>query len=275
MRSARYVRSLRRKACSTSAQGPCTATWAAAQAFDSLDQFTAIDANPVLRTLALDLATDQARLTAIGYTQNEASAGLRDAASADLVIASYVIGEMNADRQTTLAELMWSGHPRHAAGRRTRHARRLPAHHRPASAADRARRACHRTLPDHEACPLATPDWCHFVQRLPRSRAHKHLKGAELPFEDEKFSYVALARTPAPQHPARVLAQPLVTKVEMRVKLCRPDGLADIATFPRRDKVAYARVRRLGWGDSVNLTRRNSAIPDGYSVFERSEYRFA
>ena len=29
--------------------GPCTATWAAAQAFDSLNEFAAIDANPVLR----------------------------------------------------------------------------------------------------------------------------------------------------------------------------------------------------------------------------------
>ena len=41
------------------------------------------------------------------------------------------------------------------------------------------------------------PDWCHFTQRLPRSRAHKQIKGAELPFEDEKFSYVALTRAPA------------------------------------------------------------------------------
>ena len=36
-------------------------------------------------------------------------------------------------------------------------------------------------------CPLAAPDWCHFTQRLQRSRAHKQVKGAELPFEDEKF----------------------------------------------------------------------------------------
>jgi ribosomal protein RSM22 (predicted rRNA methylase) len=100
----------------------------------------------------------------------------------------------------------------------------------------------------------AATDWCHFVQRLPRSRAHKYIKGAELPFEDEKFSYVALARTPARQRPARVLAPPLVTKAAMRIKLCRPDGNAGFATFPRRDKAAYARVRRVCWGDAFNLT---------------------
>ncbi|MEO6945487.1 MAG: small ribosomal subunit Rsm22 family protein [Nitrobacter sp.] len=254
--------------------GPCTATWAAAQAFDSLNEFAAIDANPVLRTLALDLASDQARLRGLRYAQSEASAGLRDVANADLVIASYVIGEMNADRQAMLAELMWSKtrdtllvvEPGTPAG----YERIIELRGRLIAQGAHVIAPC----PHDEECPLiafssevgtasreekasrqkATPDWCHFVQRLPRSRAHKHLKGAELPYEDEKFSYVALARTPSPQHPARMLAQPLVTKAEMRVKLCRPDGRAGIATFPRRDKAAYARVRRLGWGDTVDLT---------------------
>ena len=34
--------------------------------------------------------------------------------------------------------------------------------------------------PHDGKCPLAAPDWCHFTQRLPRSRAHKQVKGAEL-----------------------------------------------------------------------------------------------
>ena len=73
----------------------------------------------------------------------------------------------------------------------------------------------------------AAPDWCHFTQRLPRSRAHKQIKGAELPFEDEKFSYVALTRAPGRRASARVLAQPVVTKVEVTAKLCTVDGLAN------------------------------------------------
>lgn len=268
--------------------GPGTATWAAAQAFGSLDAFAAIDANPALRSLALDLAAASARLQGLSYAQNEALAGLRDAAdSADLVIASYVLGELHMERQAALAELMWTAtrdtlvvvEPGTPAGYR----RILDLRRRLVA------RGAHIVAPcPHDSeCPLAAfsakhvlgldpttdtappqesashqkaaPDWCHFVQRLPRSRAHKHIKSAELPFEDEKFSYVALARTPAklqtpPEHrPARVLAPPLVTKAAMRIKLCRPDGSVGFATFPRRDKASYSRVRRVGWGDAFDL----------------------
>ena len=59
--------------------------------------------------------------------------------------------------------------------------------------------------PHDGTCPLTAPDWCHFTQRLPRSRAHKQLKGAELPFEDEKFTYVALTRAPV-AHASRARA---------------------------------------------------------------------
>jgi ribosomal protein RSM22 (predicted rRNA methylase) len=104
--------------------------------------------------------------------------------------------------------------------------------------------------PHDSACPLKPPDWCHFAQRLARSRAHKAIKGAELPFEDEKFSYVALTRLPLAGRTARVLAPPAVGKVEVLARLCTVDGLV-LAKAPRRDKAAYARVRRWRWGDAV------------------------
>jgi ribosomal protein RSM22 (predicted rRNA methylase) len=104
--------------------------------------------------------------------------------------------------------------------------------------------------PHDGRCPLRQPDWCHFSQRLPRSQAHRQIKGAELPFEDERFSYVALSRTPVASRPARILAQPVVSKVEVTAKLCTPDGVTT-ARVPRRDKEAYARARRWRWGDGV------------------------
>jgi ribosomal protein RSM22 (predicted rRNA methylase) len=104
--------------------------------------------------------------------------------------------------------------------------------------------------PHDGPCPLQTPDWCHFTQRLPRLRAHMQVKGAELPFEDEKFSYVALTRSPVAGRLARVLAQPVVGKVEVAAKLCTANGL-EIRKVQHRDKASYARARRWRWGDIV------------------------
>lgn len=230
--------------------GPGTATWAAAQAFESMNDLNAIDANPALRSLALDLVHEESRLSTLRYTQSDTSAGLRDAASADLVIASYVIGELTADRQAALADALWTKtsdtllvvEPGTTAG----YARIMALRSYLIAQGAHVIAPC----PHDGECPLTAPDWCHFVQRLPRLRAHKHLKGAELPFEDEKFSYVALSRTPSLRHPARVLAQPLVTKVAVSAKLCTPQGLV-LAKIPRRDKSAYARHRKFDWGDAV------------------------
>jgi ribosomal protein RSM22 (predicted rRNA methylase) len=230
--------------------GPGTASWAAAEAFSSLQSFTLLDANDALRALALDLGSGSTRLRGMTYQRGEARAALADAEPADLVVASYMIGETSEAEQRALTELMWAKtrdtllivEPGTPAG----YARII------AARAQLIESGAHVVAPcPHDGrCPLTAPDWCHFTQRLPRLRAHKQIKGAELPFEDEKFSYVALTRAPATRHPARVLAQPAVSKVEVSAKLCTPDGVI-IAKAPRRAKADYARARRWRWGDAV------------------------
>jgi ribosomal protein RSM22 (predicted rRNA methylase) len=230
--------------------GPGTATWAAAEAFSSLQDFTLLDANGALRSLALDLARKSARLRGMAYEPGQARSLLAHADAADLVIASYMIGEIGDAEQKALAELMWAKtrdtllvvEPGTPAG----YARILALRERLIASGAHVAAPC----PHDGKCPLQTPDWCHFTQRLSRSRAHMQVKGVELPFEDEKFAYVALTRAPVAQRPARVLAQPDVTKVEVTAKLCTPGGLA-IAKVPRRAKADYARARRWRWGDAV------------------------
>ena len=230
--------------------GPGTATWAAAEAFPSLNDFTLLDANDALRALALDLARDSTRLGEIGYERGEARAALASSEAADLVIASYMIGEISDTEQPALAELMWEKtrdtllvvEPGTPAG----YARIIEL--RDGLIAQGAHVAA--PCPHDNKCPLQAPDWCHFTQRLQRSRAHKQVKGAELPFEDERFSYVALTRMAVAQRPSRVLAQPAVSKVEVAAKLCTPDGVA-FAKVPRRAKAEYASARRWRWGDAV------------------------
>lgn len=230
--------------------GPGTATWAAAEAFPSLRHFTLLDANDALRTLALDLARDSTRLRNISYERGEARIALAKADAADLVVASYMINEIGDAEQRALTELMWektldtllvvepgtpAGYTRIIALRN--HLIALGAH-------------VAAPCPHDGQCPLEPPDWCHFSQRLQRSRAHMQVKGAEVPFEDERFSYVALTRAPVASHPSRVLAQPDVSKVEIAAKLCTTEGLS-FTKVPRRAKADYAAARRWRWGDAV------------------------
>ena len=230
--------------------GPGTASWAAAETFSTLHDFTLLDANGALRTLALDLTRKSDRLRGARYELGQARTYVAQADAADLVIASYVINELSEDERTALTDAMWAKtkdtllvvEPGTPAG----YARIISLRARLIGLGAHVAAPC----PHDGACPLVAPDWCHFSQRLQRSRAHKQVKGADAPFEDERFAYVALTRTPIAQRPSRVLAQPDVGKVEVAAKLCTPAGIA-ITRIPRRDKAGYAAARRWRWGDAV------------------------
>jgi ribosomal protein RSM22 (predicted rRNA methylase) len=230
--------------------GPGTASWAAAEALPSLKAFTLIDANGALRTLALELGCKSNRLREMDYLRGEALTTLATAEQADFVVASYMIGEIADTKQADLAELLWSRtldtllviEPGTPAG----FARIIALRKRLIALGAHVAAPC----PHDNNCPLQAPDWCHFTQRLPRLRAHKQLKGADLPFEDEKFSYVALTRAPLPERPARMLSQPVINKAGISAKLCTTSGISN-TMVPRRNKTSYQKFKKISWGDAV------------------------
>ncbi|MFX9023732.1 small ribosomal subunit Rsm22 family protein, partial [Acinetobacter baumannii] len=83
--------------------------------------------------------------------------------------------------------------------------------------------------------------------------AHRLLKGADAPFEDEKFAYLAVVRpdvaVTAPA--ARVLAPPHGDKATVTLKLCGVDGALEARRVALRDKAAAKAVRHLRWGDAL------------------------
>jgi ribosomal protein RSM22 (predicted rRNA methylase) len=230
--------------------GPGTASWAAAEAFPSLHDFTLLDANATLSRLALELARDSSRLAECRYLPGDASANLAEVSEADLVVASYIIGELGEADQRKLAEAMWAK-ARHALvviepGTPAGYARILALRQQLIAAGAFVAAPC----PHERPCPLTPPDWCHFSQRLPRSQAHRQIKGADVPFEDERFIYLALTRIPPAARATRVLAPPDVGKAEITAKLCTETGVG-LAKVPRRDRTSYASARRWRWGDGV------------------------
>ena len=232
--------------------GPAGGSWAALAAWPSLRQVTWLDASVPF----LDLAE---RLASHGPTglQN-ADARRADLTSpdalprADLVMASYALAEIASSSQAALVERLWSAcegllaliEPGTPAG----YARILAARETLIAADAVILAPCGHAM----ACPLIPPDWCHFSVRLARSRDHRLVKGAEVPYEDEKFAYLVAARPHIAREPhqPRVLARPRVGKPGIELKLCGPDGL-QARVVPKRDKPAYAVARRLGWGDAL------------------------
>jgi ribosomal protein RSM22 (predicted rRNA methylase) len=237
--------------------GPGTATFAALRAFDGIADIRLLDANTRLRALALTLMADADSETlrqAVhrqSYQQGDALSLLADAEPADLVIASYAAGEVAADELARLARLLWAATARALViiepGTPAGYGRILRVRDELIVAGAHVAAPC----PHERPCPLRPPDWCHFAQRLPRSRDHLHIKGAEAPFEDEKFSYVVLSHDKPLSIDSRVLAPPKITKSAVMAKLCTGGGVVtDVAA--RRDADAYRRRKSLRWGGSVS-----------------------
>lgn len=104
--------------------------------------------------------------------------------------------------------------------------------------------------PNIEACPLESQDWCHFTTRISRSKIHKTLKGGEVPYEDEKFSYIAVSRTPQTNCKTRVLRHPKITSGMVDLKLCTKDGIID-KRVTKKDKELFKTARKCSAGDEI------------------------
>jgi ribosomal protein RSM22 (predicted rRNA methylase) len=99
-------------------------------------------------------------------------------------------------------------------------------------------------------CPVVPPDWCHFAARVERSSLHRRIKDADLGYEDEKFSYVALSREPAQPAPARIVRRPQHHPGFIILETCTPEGLRT-ERVTKRDRAAFREARKAGWGGPI------------------------
>lgn len=102
--------------------------------------------------------------------------------------------------------------------------------------------------PASTPCPLQAPDWCHFAARVERSSLHRRIKEAALGYEDEKFSYLALARDPVELPHARIIRRPRHEAGLIQLATCAPQGVEEIRAT-KRDREQYRAARHAAWGD--------------------------
>ncbi|CAM5684570.1 rRNA methyltransferase OS=Streptomyces rimosus subsp. rimosus (strain ATCC / DSM 40260 / JCM 4667 / NRRL 2234) OX=1265868 GN=SRIM_011480 PE=4 SV=1 [Streptomyces rimosus subsp. rimosus] len=91
--------------------------------------------------------------------------------------------------------------------------------------------------------------------RVARSSLHRQVKGGSLPYEDEKFSYVAAVRpeladgSPAGAPTARIVRRPQLRKGQVLLDLCTEQGLRR-DTVTKRHGERYKAARDAEWGDA-------------------------
>lgn len=94
--------------------------------------------------------------------------------------------------------------------------------------------------------------WCHFTCRIPRSKLHKEVKNGDVPYEDEKFSYLAVSKEECGKTDTRVLRHPIIKKGRVALEVCREDGIQNIELY-KKDKEAYKQARKADWGDEIRI----------------------
>jgi ribosomal protein RSM22 (predicted rRNA methylase) len=224
--------------------GTGAASWAASQVWASLASVTWLDASAPFLALAATLAADGPPALAAAEARRSDLTAPGPWPTADLVAASYALAEIKPDRQISTITELWLA----TTG--------VLAIVEPGTPAGYARILLARDALLGLGATVLAPcphHWCHFSVRLPRSRDHRLAKGAEVPFEDERFAYLIAARpgiAAAPYRP-RILAPPRTAKPGIALKLCGLDGQVEQRLVPKRDKPAYALARRLDWGDTV------------------------
>ena len=227
--------------------GPGTAIWAAVDCWPTLADALLIEASPAIRRFGERFAAAAGPARMVWHTA-DAEQDFTDRGPRDLVTLTYALGEWAAERRDTLIDRLWSAtgdmlvivEPGTSAGFQ----RILAARDRLIAAGAHLAAPC----PHAMRCPLAAPDWCHFAERVARSRLHRLAKGGEVPWEDEKFIYIAASRKPGTGAPSRVIAPPRAGSGRVTLKLCHRDGSTAARLVSRRDGALFKAARRADWG---------------------------
>ncbi|WP_119275333.1 small ribosomal subunit Rsm22 family protein [Taklimakanibacter deserti] len=230
--------------------GPGTVLWAAADCWPDLADAILLESSGAIRKWGETLAAS-ASVKQVKWQSADILRELPIEGSRDLVCLAYVLSELPADRRDKLVDDLWSltadtllivepgtpkGWERILAARK-----RLIGHGAHIIA----------PCPHRQACPVEPPDWCHFARRVARSRLHRLAKGGDVPWEDEKFIYLAASRHEGQAAKARILAPPRTGKGHLDLKLCCADGTLSERTVSKRDGALFKQARRCDWGDTI------------------------
>jgi len=232
--------------------GPGTALWASEEALPYLSHVTLLEREKKFIAIAQQLLG--ARETSLPFSCEWKCQNILEDLPIfpfDLVLASYVLGEIPEEKRPFLIEELW---------KKTRRCLVVIEPGTPEGFL-RVKKTRDQLLlhgasifapcPHALECPLVGGQaWCHFSVRLSRSALHRRIKRAELSFEDEKFSYMIFSKTPTPHRFSRVLHHPRKQSGRLGIVLCTERGIESKTIF-KKEKEKYDLAKKLEWGDKL------------------------
>jgi ribosomal protein RSM22 (predicted rRNA methylase) len=229
----------------------------AANEFFALDSITCLEREPAMENIGKklfsfgeDKAIREARYIRADLVEEATKANDNSKKYvSDLVISSYVLNEMSMEDRMKVVKWLWDntekmlviiepGTPVGFANiRRIRD-----------FLMEQGAYVC-APCPHMENCPVTGDDWCHFTVRVQRGKIHKMLKNADVPYEDEKFSYIAFSREPLKMDKCgRIMRHPITLKGRVELSLCTSDGIYT-KTVTKKDNEAYKCAKKADCGD--------------------------
>jgi ribosomal protein RSM22 (predicted rRNA methylase) len=233
--------------------GTGAAAWAAVEVFDDLRRITMIEQDLGLVRLGRRLAeiSERGALRDADWQTRDLTA-CAEFAGHDFVICSYSFGEIELSAARRILKAAWQSAHRAVAiiepGTTKGFETILALRDELIEAGGHIIAPC----PRQHACPMAGGDWCHFASRFERSSPHRRIKGAELGYEDEKYSYVAASKSPVRPAPARIIRHPTRREGFSQLQLCADEGLTSV-TVTRKDKERWKIARKADWGNAWNV----------------------
>lgn len=214
----------------------------AAAALTECGRFTCIEREPEMISLGRQL-TESSGIPA-EWVSGDITGGFTQ--SAELVLCSYCLNELTESARRTAVERLWQSAQKLLLivepGTPEGYSRILRAREQLIALGADIAAPC----PGTGECPLPEGDWCHFTVRVPRSRLHKQLKGGDVPYEDEKFCFIAASRVGAIPCGARILRHPRIDSGRITLELCSGGGREQRVVTKKSPQFKQARKSSAG-----------------------------
>jgi len=231
--------------------GTGAATWAAAKQLP-LEAVTCLEREGAMRRSGETFMKEGPPVLRNAHWMNADLTKVKLEVKADLVLTSYVLNEMTEKDREVVLKNLWEA------------ANKMLLIIEPGTPSGflvlkKARKmlldwGAHITAPcpHEEACRLVADDWCHFTCRVQRSKQHKLLKDGDVPYEDEKYAYMAFVKEKADHVQSRILRHPYIDKGRVYLEICgRNENKA--VYIRKKDGMLFKQARKAKCGDGIDF----------------------